>query len=157
MRETLSVAVFDPDDPITVKNVAEAVKDYRSVVIPCTSQSIVLSTINQQHVDAVVIGFQEPFQRTFTLLSQIKAQAAGVEVVFLSEFDDETLWVWVEAIQRGAYEFLPKPVDLVDLRRTLLRAAEKWHPVQTKKLPPAESIRTESLKQRLDKTIAAGS
>jgi DNA-binding NtrC family response regulator len=145
MRETLAVAVFDPDDPTTVEDVAEAVREYQSVIIPCSSQGIVLSTLNEQHIDALVIGFQEPFKETFKLLSQIKAQATQAEVVFLSEFDDQTLWVWIEAIQRGAYEFLPKPVDLVDLQRVLQRVAEKWHPVQTKKLPAAKSIRAEAL------------
>jgi DNA-binding NtrC family response regulator len=89
----------------------------------------VLSTLDEQHIDAVVIGFQEPFKETFKLLSQIKVQANQAEVVFLSKLDHETLWVWIEAIQCGAYEFLPKPVDLVDLQRVLRRAAEKWHPV----------------------------
>jgi DNA-binding NtrC family response regulator len=157
MRETLSVAVFDPNDPITIENVTEAVREYRSLVIPCFSQGILLSTMNNQHIDAAVIGFQEPFNETFRLLSQIKAQSAGVEVVFLSEFDDRTRWVWIEAIQRGAYEFLPKPVDRVDLQRVLLRAAEKCHPVQLKKLPPAKSIRTESLRQYQGKARGVGS
>jgi hypothetical protein len=46
---------------------------------------------------------------------------------------------------------------LVDLQQALLRAAEKWHPVQTKKLPAAKSIRAESLKQCQDKTMVVGS
>jgi DNA-binding NtrC family response regulator len=159
MRETLAVAVFDPDDPTTVENVAEAVREYRSVVIPCSSQSIVLSTLNEQHIDAVVIGFQEPFKESFRVLSQIKVQATQAEVVFLSEFDDETRWVWIEAIQRGAYEFLPKPVDLVDLQRVLQGAVEKWHRVQTKKLPAAKSksIRAEALERYQDKVMGVGS
>ena len=100
MREVLSVAVFDPDDTITVEDLAKAVKDYRSMVIPCSSQSIVLSdqpATRRFHCN----WFQEPFQQTLTFLSQIRTQAPGAEVVFLSEFDDETLWVWVEAIQHS--------------------------------------------------------
>jgi DNA-binding NtrC family response regulator len=155
MREILSVTVFDSNDPITIETVADALREYQSLVIPCSSPSMVLSTMNDQHIDAVVIGFQEPFNEAFELLSQIKAQAAETEVVFLSEFDDKTLWVWVEAIQRGAYEFLPKPVDRADLQRVLLRAAEKCHPVKLKKLPPAKSIRAKSKRQYRDMAVGS--
>jgi DNA-binding NtrC family response regulator len=156
MRETLSVAVLDPNDPDTIEKVTEAVKEYQSSVIPCSSREHVLPTLNQRRVDVVVIGFQEPFRETFDLLSQIKTKAAGTEVVFLAEFDDKTLWVWIEAIQRGAYEFLPKAVDLVDLRHVLLRATEKTHPVRLKEHPPATSIRAKSLDQVQSKAVGSG-
>jgi YesN/AraC family two-component response regulator len=44
-------------------------------------------------------------------------------VVFVSRFEDEALWI--EAIQRGAYDYLSKPLDLSELKRILLHAAEK--------------------------------
>lgn len=154
MQETLCVAVFDPSDPVTLERVVEAVREYQSLVIPCLSQSALLSAINRKYVDAVVAGFRDPFEESFELLSQVKAHSTSSEVVFLSEFDDRTRWFWVEAIQRGAFEFLPKPIDLVDLRQVLLRAAESCHPVRSKKRPAAKSIGAQALQGYLDK--AAG-
>src|SRR6516162_8576898 len=122
MQETLCVAVLAPADPVTLERVVEAVTDYRSLVIPCSSQHALLSEINRKCVDAVVAGFRDPFEESFELLFQVKAQTTSSEVIFLSEFDDQTRWFWVEAIQRGAFEFLPKPIDIVDLRQVLLRA-----------------------------------
>jgi DNA-binding NtrC family response regulator len=62
-------------------------------------------------------------------------------VIFVSPFDDdETRWAWTETIRRGAYEFLPKPLDPLELNRVLVQATEKHHPMQLRKRPPAESV-----------------
>ena len=89
----------------------------------------------------MILNFQKPFEQAFRLLSEIKSKAPKVEVIFVSPFDEETLWLWIEAIQRGAYEFLPKPLDLGDLKRILVQATEKHHPVKLRKFPPAESVK----------------
>ncbi len=78
----------------------------------------------------------------FQLVSEIQAQAPQVEVIFVSPFDDdETRWAWTETIRRGAYEFLPKPLDVSELKRVLLQATEKHHPLRFRKFPPADSVR----------------
>jgi DNA-binding NtrC family response regulator len=61
-------------------------------------------------------------RKAFELLSELKTRVQA-EVVFVSRFDDEALWI--EAIQRGAYDYLSKPLDLSELKRILLHAAEK--------------------------------
>jgi hypothetical protein len=53
-------------------------------------------------------------------------------------FDDETRWVWIETIQSRAYEFLPKSLDLPELKRIFVQATEN-HPMKLQKRPPAES------------------
>ena len=70
-------------------------------------------------------------------------------------FDDETRWAWIETIQCGAYEFLPKPLDLLEFKRILIQATEKHHPVKFRKLPPAESVK--DLTTRARKKFTAGS
>jgi hypothetical protein len=45
---------------------------------------------------------------------------------------------------------------LVDVQRVLLRAAERHHPVQMKKLDPAKSIRAQSLKPHQHKAMGVG-
>jgi DNA-binding NtrC family response regulator len=54
-------------------------------------------------------------------------------------FDDETRWVWIETIQCGAYEFLPKSLDLPELKRIFVQATEN-RPMKLQKRPPAESV-----------------
>jgi DNA-binding NtrC family response regulator len=156
MRETISITVFDQNDPVTIENVAEAVNEYEALVRPCSSREVLLSVTRRQDVDVVVIGFQKPFEEMFALLRAVKTQAEGAEVVFVSQFDDQALWFWIEAIQRGAYEFLPKPTDPEDLKSVLLRATEKRHPIKLKKLRFANSIKVASLEGYQHRAVAAG-
>ena len=145
MEQAVSILVWDQDDPLTVKEVAEAMQEYQSVVIPCSSAKAIVFTIQHKTVDVVILSLQEPFENAFDLLSEIKTKAPQVEVIFVSPFNDETLPVWMETIQRGAYEFLPKPLDLLELNHLLVRATEKHHPVKLRKRPPAESVMQKGL------------
>jgi DNA-binding NtrC family response regulator len=62
------------------------------------------------------------------------------QVIFVAQFDDELLWAWIEVIQRGAYEFLPKPFDCDELKLHVLHAVEKHHRVQRQR-DSAASVR----------------
>jgi len=150
MEQSFSILVFDQDDPSTLKNVTEAIQEYQSVVLPCSSAEAVLFAIQHRAVDAVILNLQKPFEQAFRFLAQIKTKAPKVEVIFVSPFDEETRWPWIEAIQRGAYEF-----DLLELKRNLLQATEKHHPVKFRKFPPAESMKDLTAKAR--KRFTAGS
>ena len=121
MEQSFSILVFDQDDPSTFKNVTEAIQEYQSVVLPCSSREAVLFAIQHRAVDAVILSLQKPFEQAFRFLAQIKTKAPKVEVIFVSPFDEETRWLWIEAIQRGAYEFLPTPLEL-QLRPRIARA-----------------------------------
>ena len=137
-----SMALMPQDDPRTVHRVAEAIEEYQSVVIPCSSATAILFTLQHKTVDVLILNLQKPLQDTFQLLSEIQAEAPQVEVIFVSPFDDdETRWAWTETIRRGAYEFLPKPLDPSELSRVLVQATEKHHPIQLRKRPPAASVR----------------
>ena len=148
MQETISILVLDQDDLLTAKKVTESICEYQSVVIPCSSAEAILFTLQHKTVDVVILHLQKPFENAFHLLSGIKTKAPQVEVIFVSPFDDETRWVWIETIQRGAYEFLPKPLDLPELKRILVQATEKHHPVKLRKRPPAESVTDVAAKAR---------
>ena len=149
MPQAVSILIWDQDDSWTVHRVAEAIQEYQSVVIPCSSAAAILFTLQHTTVDVVILKLQKPLQDTFQLLSEIQAQAPHVEVIFVSSFDDdETRWAWTETIRRGAYEFLPTPLDPFELNRVLVQATEKHHPMQLRKRPPAESVRHLTAKAR---------
>src|SRR5262245_4102261 len=157
MKRGVSILVWDQDDLLTVKRVTEAIEEYESVVIPCSSAAALLFTIQHKTVDVVILNLQKPFEKAFSLLSQIKAQAPQVEVIFVSRFDHEERWVWMEIIQRGAYEFLPKPLAVPELKRLLVQAAEKHHhPLKLRKRRPAESGKDLTAKGHRKKGASAG-
>jgi len=129
-QEILSVLVMD-EDPLTIKRVEEAVRDYHSVVQQCSSTEAVIDIVlHDLPVDVVLLDLQKPFDTSFDLLSELRAKAPQTETIFVSKFDDEDLWI--EAIQRGAFDVSPKPLELPELRRILLLAARKHHPVRAR-------------------------
>lgn len=134
MDSTIAVVVFDSDDPVTPRSVKEALRDYRCVVIPCSSRTEMLAAISQQPIDVAVLKLTKPFEEDFRTLSEIQGSAPQTEVIFVAQFDEELMRAWMEVIQRGAYEFLPKPLNREELRYHLLRATEKHHPVKPRRL-----------------------
>ena len=70
------------------------------MIIPCSSPDAIFDTVFQQKpVEVIILELERPFDKAFDLLSNLKARLPA-EVVVVSRFDDELLWV--EAIQRGA-------------------------------------------------------
>jgi two-component system, OmpR family, phosphate regulon sensor histidine kinase PhoR len=128
MRHSISAIVLDPEDPNTLEGVREALADQPSEIIPCPSEEVLLDTVVSSLVDVLVISLERPFERSFALLSEIHKRAPEAEVIFVASFDDETLWAWMEVIQRGAYEFLPKPFQPAELKYHLLQATKKHLP-----------------------------
>ncbi len=130
MENAISIMVVDRDQA-TAEAVAQAIKEYPFQVLRCWSIDAVLDTVLQnKSVDLVLLDLQQPFAKTFDLLSELKNMAPQAEIVFVSRFDDEK--PWIEAVQRGAYDFLPKPLDLLELKRVLIQAAEKHRAVRVK-------------------------
>jgi DNA-binding NtrC family response regulator len=139
MPDTISILVVDLD-PLTTRRVTEAMEDYGPIVTSFSSIDLMNNALSQNvRVDVIIINLERPFEKFFGLLPHLKALLAHIEVVFVSRFDEESLWI--EAIQRGAYDFLPKPIDPVELKRIVLQAVEKHRLVMTKKRPPANSVR----------------
>src|SRR5262245_30411387 len=140
MKQNISILVWDQDDPVTLKDVTEAMQAYECVAMACWSAEEVLFAIQHQKVDVVILNLQQPCENAFHLLSEIKNQAPQVEVIFISSFDEETRCLWTEVIQRGAYEFLPNPLDILELKNVLVQSVEKYHAVKQRKRPPAASL-----------------
>lgn len=127
MRETLSV-LFANLDEAAVRAVRNAIKDYPSDIRSCSSVEAVREALQKESIDVVLLDFQQPFENSFDLLSELKARSPQTEIVFVSRFDDEKLWV--EAVQRGAYDFLPTPLEPSELKRVLVQATERHHPLK---------------------------
>ena len=105
-------------------------------IISCASEEVLLSTIESSRVDVLVINLEKPFERSFRLLSDIQTKAQETEVIFVAPFDNDTLWAWMEVIQQGAYEFLPKPFDVEEVRYHFIQVSRKHHSLSLRKQPP---------------------
>ena len=127
MKKSASIIVFDREDPTTLERVKECLAEADWEVDSCASEEALTGMIASTPVDVIVINLEKPFERSFRLLSDIQSKARKTEVIFVALFDDETLWAWMEVIQRGAYEFLPKPFEPEELKYYLRQAIKKHH------------------------------
>jgi DNA-binding NtrC family response regulator len=73
--------------------------------------------------DAYMIELSHPVETCFDLLATIKRKCPLAEVVILSRLAEEDLWI--ESIQRGAYDFLLTPLDRKELQRVMTNAVQK--------------------------------
>ncbi|MBI4861852.1 MAG: sigma-54-dependent Fis family transcriptional regulator [Candidatus Riflebacteria bacterium] len=74
-------------------------------------------------IDLVFLDFQMPGMDGMTALGQIMGLASPPLVVMVTAFGSEKLAV--EAIKRGAYDYVAKPYDVEELRLLVKRAAEQ--------------------------------
>jgi two-component system response regulator AtoC len=82
-----------------------------------------LTTLEETPVDVVLCDLRMPGLDGFDLIPQISRQLPGIPIILMSAHGTEDLAV--EAIQRGAYDYLAKPFQPSEIRLTLLKAHER--------------------------------
>jgi two-component system response regulator AtoC len=82
-----------------------------------------MEVISESTVDVVLCDLRMPGLDGFELIPQIARQLPGVPIILMSAHGTEDLAV--EAIQRGAYDYLAKPFQPAEIRLTLLKAHER--------------------------------
>jgi len=82
-----------------------------------------LELIETSTVDAVLCDLRMPGLDGFDLLPQITRQLPGAPIILMSAHGTDDLAI--EAIQRGAYDYLAKPFQPSEVRLTLLKAHER--------------------------------
>ena len=117
----LLVIGADAEDRVTVTDVLEA--DAYEIVFCDSLDSEDAGLLDGKPFDACIIELSHPVEICFDLLATIKRKYPLSEVIILSRLADEDLWI--ESIQRGAYDFLPKPLDRKEIRRIVVNAIEK--------------------------------
>lgn len=85
-----------------------------------------LKKICEAAYDIVVTDLKMPRTDGLQLLREIKRRSERTQVILISAFGDET--VWVESLGLGAYDFIPKPFkkkEIVDVIREALASRDK--------------------------------
>ena len=82
-----------------------------------------LAIIENSPVDVVLCDLRMPGIDGFELMPQIARLLPGVPIILMSAHGTQDLAV--EAIQRGAYDYLAKPFQPAEIRLTLLKAHER--------------------------------
>jgi DNA-binding NtrC family response regulator len=83
------------------------------------------------YFEAIVVNLRTPAEDCFDFMSVMKAICPRAEVIFISGFADERLWI--ESIQRGAYDLMSVPLDRKEFRRIVTNALERNRPFALRK------------------------
>ncbi len=106
------------DDDASMRDaIAQALgADYDVLVAESAEHAL---TLLDATPDVVLSDVRMPGLGGIELLGLLRSRAPSVDVILMSAFDD--MPTVVSAMREGAADFLPKPVDLHDLRRVLTR------------------------------------
>lgn len=92
----------------------------RVVTAPCAKDGIELA--ETERPDAVLLDVRLPDMSGLDAFERIHAVDARIPVIIMTAYS--TTETAIEAMKRGAFEYLLKPVDLRQLRETVVRAFE---------------------------------
>ena len=119
---TKTIIVADDDNAIRkVLNQALARDNYN--VMTTGTASGLWTLVNEGHWDLVIMDVVMPDENGLDLLPQIKKIRPNLEVIVMSA--QNTLMTAVNATQRGAFEYIPKPFDLFELGNIVNRALQQ--------------------------------
>ena len=85
---------------------------------------------NNRDVDMIVSDINMPVMDGLTLLSELKAQYPTIKAVIVSAYGD--MKNIREAMNKGAFDFLTKPLDFQDFESTLDKTLEHVRALQLK-------------------------
>jgi DNA-binding NtrC family response regulator len=117
----LRVLVVDDDETIRT-SLAEALASDAVEVCVAASAEAALALLGDATPDVVISDVRMPGLDGIELLKLLRERAPVADVVIMTAYDD--MPTVVTAMREGACDFLPKPLDLHDLRRVLDRVTE---------------------------------
>jgi DNA-binding NtrC family response regulator len=123
MSEPLSVLVID-DDAVVLRAVSETLKraGHRTIAVSDPVEGI--ETARDASIDVVVCDVRMPHLSGLELLREVKQARPEVEVILMTGHG--TIETAIEAVRAGAYDFLLKPFEHIDLlTHAVARAAER--------------------------------
>ncbi|MGC8870992.1 MAG: sigma-54-dependent transcriptional regulator [Brevinematia bacterium] len=113
------VLVVDDEVNIT-KTIKDVLEDYGFNVLTLNDELKVLSVLNTEDVDLVILDLLMPSKSGVDILREIKSQFPVIPVVIISGHG--TISTTVECIKIGAFDFIEKPISIEKLISTVKNA-----------------------------------
>ena len=122
---TCSGTILVADDDVLIRDdIAEILKDEGREIIFSATAAETWRVITTQNLDLVLLDLKFPDLNDLSLLRKIKQQYSAVEVIIISS-QSENIPQVVEAIKIGAFDFVPKPFEAVELRNRVEKALDR--------------------------------
>ena len=121
---SLAICILD-DEPVKVEVLQETLRCLGFASIGTCDPHHALEMIEQGRVRVVISDLRMPQMDGLKFLEQALHRDPGVYVILMT--GSYSLDNAVAAIKRGAYDFIPKPVDRMRLKKSLDELAESFH------------------------------
>ncbi len=115
-RMSLTPCILD-EDPGQLEGLAAVIGEMGYEPIPTTDPEEALRLVKRGRCRLLLADLHMPGMRRYEFLDQVLRCDPGVHVIVMTR--EYTLETALEAIRRGAADFLPKPVDRARLKKTL--------------------------------------
>jgi len=119
-RRTLLIVDDEPDMVTLLRRSLSSEVDWD--ILTALSAREALQVLNSRTVDLMLVDFKMPDMDGMELLSLVKQNGKGPTIVMMTAYG--VIEVAVDAIKRGAYDFVTKPLDETRLLLTLQKAME---------------------------------
>jgi DNA-binding NtrC family response regulator len=117
-------AILVIDDERSIRNTLKEVLEYEHHQIDLAEDGVIgLGMIKENHYDIVLCDIKMPKLDGLEVLEKIFQITADIQVIMISGHG--TVDAAVDAIKKGAYDFIEKPLDLNRLLITLRNAMDK--------------------------------
>src|SRR5688572_29839516 len=117
-----TVLVVDDEEPI-LEAVAKVLQKEEMVVLCAKNGQEALDVLRRQPVDVMVTDLRMPGMGGDDLLKAAKALTPEVEVIVMTAYG--TVEAAVEAMKRGAYDFVAKPLKRAQVVASVSKALDK--------------------------------
>jgi putative two-component system response regulator len=125
-----SVLVVD-DDPFTCNATTLMLREYGYSITPCNNGPCAISKLKDSKIDVVLTDIMMPGMTGIELLDKIRRIDPKIPVVLMSGYAD--LELAIEAIRKGAHDFIMKPYSTDSLLRSINGALEQYKLQQIEK------------------------
>jgi DNA-binding NtrC family response regulator len=119
-RETHTILIVDDDR--TARYGMRRALEGRYRVLDAEKVSAARSILAQENPHLLLLDIEMPEERGLDFLRELKEQAASPAVIMITAYGSEK--IAVEAMKSGAYDYLPKPFEVEELRLVVERALE---------------------------------
>lgn len=122
MSSVASVLIVDDEEAMRL-GLAEALKAHGFSVRTCASAREARSAMDEVVFDVVVTDLVMPGEDGMSLLEWVRGKYEDVPVIMITGFS--TVATAVEAMRKGAHDYISKPFNLEEVRMTVSRAVER--------------------------------
>jgi DNA-binding NtrC family response regulator len=112
----LTICVVDPDKS-TVVALEEMLEEFGFSAVATSDPQQGLDYVSGGRFRVVLCGMQMPRAAGATFLEQALQRDPGIYVIVMTDF--YSIESAIDVIKRGAYDYLPKPIDKARLKKTL--------------------------------------